>query len=874
MKNLMSKNMVVMICIMALLLGSMNTMTVSSAMTLRNYSTTAIDSHFIEPFRVVILANEEKINNENPHRELLKLVGVMSETYTKSDFFAQKVIKINEVSHVIIPSIVSHELTNIEISLIEDWVSKGLNIVIEGKSELAERLKLEFSNEKSQVSSYKNINHPDTSIKYRKPVSLYSLVNKGKLNQLNIISESATSLSATSAINTTMEAVFSHGKGKVLYLAVSLDQPDLYLYDVYPYLHETLMKELDVKPLVKRDGVIFYFDWGYHYADDPKALAQKLYDSGVTEIHFSMWYQLDKIDYFLPDFIDACHAHGIKVIAWTEYPMVTQEFWDEHPEWREKTGLLEDATIAWRRLMALDNPETMEAVKKLLIEFMEKYNFDGIDLAEIYFESPRGFEYPSILTPFNDYSRETFKKLHGYDSLSVVDPNSNYYFKFNKEAYNDVVQYRVDLITRINREFVEFVKELNEKRDLESEIYLTVIDSVMDEEIVESIGIDSYAFAKMVEEYDIKMIIEDPYKFWDQGPERYTLMSGEYAKLTANIKDIIFDINIIDRNILEKPGEVYYPTDKQTGIELFVLASNASLNSGVVCLYAYNTVKDSDLAYLPYAVAFRVEVKTTIDAGIKKYTSSGKEKFKLLVDTRGKDVYVDGEQWALYSDTYVIVPKGNREIVVRDREQKGINEGIDSDKQVVNHVTDFTADIIFANTDGNKSEIAYHDNGNVYMSLNYKPERIYIDNEEVFIKYIFNDGTFVYTLPSGYNTVQLEGEMHSEVIDIIFGNRVVNIHNKESLEGEMMVSVTDFLSNVNIEFEYNSEFKTISFNNRGYFVWMQANNMTALANSKDVQLTSKPYMKDGLLYAPVKSLMELLNYRVDWDGEHSIIYIH
>ena len=60
--------------------------------------------------------------------------------------------------------------------------------------------------------------------------------------------------------------------------------------------------------------------------------------------------------------IDACHRNGILVYAWLELPHVSEKFWDQHPEWREKTALLQDAQLDWRKLMNLTNRDAFAAV--------------------------------------------------------------------------------------------------------------------------------------------------------------------------------------------------------------------------------------------------------------------------------------------------------------------------------------------------------------------------------------------------------------------------------------------------------------------------------------------------------------------------------
>ncbi len=54
-------------------------------------------------------------------------------------------------------------------------------------------------------------------------------------------------------------------------------------------------------------------------------------------------------DAYLQRLIDACHRNAIQVYAWVELPHVSERFWNDHPEWREKTAIGQDAHLDWRK---------------------------------------------------------------------------------------------------------------------------------------------------------------------------------------------------------------------------------------------------------------------------------------------------------------------------------------------------------------------------------------------------------------------------------------------------------------------------------------------------------------------------------------------
>ena len=105
-------------------------------------------------------------------------------------------------------------------------------------------------------------------------------------------------------------------------------------------------------------------------------------------------------DAYLRRLIEACHRKAILVYAWLELPHVSEKFWDEHPEWREKTALLQDAQLDWRKLMNLTIRDCFQAaVPTGVTQLINRFDWDGVNLAELYFESLEGAANPARFTP-------------------------------------------------------------------------------------------------------------------------------------------------------------------------------------------------------------------------------------------------------------------------------------------------------------------------------------------------------------------------------------------------------------------------------------------------------------------------------------------
>ncbi len=110
-----------------------------------------------------------------------------------------------------------------------------------------------------------------------------------------------------------------------------------------------------------------FFDGAYRSRVDLDYFAERWRKAGIGALHVAGWHyyeQNPESDEYLRRLIEACHRKAILVYVWLELPHVSEKFWDEHPEWREKTAILQDAQLDWRKLMNLNNPDCFAAVSK------------------------------------------------------------------------------------------------------------------------------------------------------------------------------------------------------------------------------------------------------------------------------------------------------------------------------------------------------------------------------------------------------------------------------------------------------------------------------------------------------------------------------
>ena len=152
-------------------------------------------------------------------------------------------------------------------------------------------------------------------------------------------------------------------RGGILWIATP---PGASGIERYPYLLQAAV-DIGLTLPVRSTTLWAFFDSAYRIRADADYLAQRWREAGISVLHVAAWHNIEADpvqDVFLRKLIEACHNHAILVYAWLELPHVSEKFWADHPAWREKTGLLQDAQLDWRKLMNLQNPECRVEVEK------------------------------------------------------------------------------------------------------------------------------------------------------------------------------------------------------------------------------------------------------------------------------------------------------------------------------------------------------------------------------------------------------------------------------------------------------------------------------------------------------------------------------
>lgn len=416
-------------------------------------------------------------------------------------------------------------------------------------------------------------------------------------------------------------------------------------FERYPYLLQALL-DLGLEPPARGNRLWAFFDSSYRLRADMDILARRWRKAGIAAIHVAAWHYYehdDERDAWLSRLIETCHRHAILVYAWIELPHVSEKFWNDHPEWREKTALLGDAHLDWRKLMNLQNGDCAGEIESGMRALANRFDWDGINLGELYFESLEGYSNPARFTPFNNDVRQRFKTQYGFDPIDLFGTKSR-----DTAGMRKLLEFRATLAREMQQEWLGILSSIRAAKP-GLDLVLTHIDDRFDTQIRDLLGADASQMLPLSDQHDFTFLVEDPATVWHLGPQRYPEIARRYQKLTQHQEHLAIDINIVERY------QDVYPTKQQTGVELFQLVHLAAESFERVALYFENSILPPDLPLLAASSAVVSKVERRGDALIVDAPQD------VLIAWKGP-ARVNGKQWPLYDGEFVRLPAGMHRI--------------------------------------------------------------------------------------------------------------------------------------------------------------------------------------------------------------------
>ncbi|HTB21042.1 MAG TPA: hypothetical protein VK708_23115 [Bryobacteraceae bacterium] len=602
---------------------------------------------------------------------------------------------------------------------VPQWIQRieqGGIVVLEGEGELATALGIVPTNQRVVVRSIVDQHAPKLPIVWESPLEI----------PIFTVPKDATVLAFERWDHAPVIVALHRASGAVLWIAAS---PGKEGYERFPYLLQAL-HDLGMQPPFQSQRLWAFFDGAYRSRVDLDYFAERWRKAGIGALHVAGWHyyeQNPESDEYLRRLIEACHRKAILVYVWLELPHVSEKFWDEHPEWREKTAILQDAQLDWRKLMNLNNPDCFAAVSQGVKQLVSRFDWDGVNLAELYFESLEGASNPARFTPMNQAVRDEFRGLHGFDPIDLFQPAKTPQ-QSNEARLRTFLDYRADLARRQQEKWIAQIESIRtSKPDLD--FVLTHVDDRFDTRMHDLIGADAARVLPLLDQHDFTFLIEDPATVWNLGAQRYPQIAARYLPLTPHANRLAIDINIVERY------QDVYPTKQQTGTELFQLVHVAAQSFSRVALYFENSILTPDLPLLASAAA-----------NVDKAEQSGS---RLVIESHNGvgvpwqgPALVNGHLWPVHSDTMVWLAAGSS--VVEP-----------APKDCPLRIVDFSGDLSSASASSDGLRFTYQSSARAMAILNAHPRKFEIDGIPGDPKLRESSGGFVLTLPRGQHVVQL-----------------------------------------------------------------------------------------------------------------------
>lgn len=583
--------------------------------------------------------SEADLNCQKSYESVLKIFGFSPVILYLG---SEEKFSIEGYHLIVVPNLVALELMEIEMNMILDFVERGGILITDGKSRLTEKLNVRFSQTPIFVSKIKDLTLAVEPISWKQSVPVFT-----------VIGDDMTVLCQDQESQVPVAVTIPFGLGKALILSAPFDPYTPYGISHYPYFPFYLKNQLGVGFHFRSRTLEFYFDPGLRQNTSWENLVYQWKQSGVKIVYLAAWHFYLNYQFDYNYFINLCHQNGIGVYAWFEFPQVSHTFWTAHPEWREKNVSGKDARNGWRMQMNLQNEDCLEAATSFLKNVLMEYDWDGINFAELCYDTNKGLSDPLQFAPMNREVRRKFEKKEGIDPILLFDRLSPFYWKKDQLLMNKFLVYRTDLIKALHRHFIREIRSVQRSKKKEMEIIVTVLDSLNHPEIIEECGVDILDIIDMMADYSFTLQVEDPTRSWIDLPSRYQLFTEKYLPRIKDPKRLMFDINVVKRPDFKK---THLPSPWAVGTELATTFYYAGLPSNRVGIYSEYTVNPIDMSMLSFAVGS----SHTVSAENDGFRINSPRSMELILE-KGKNIMpvMDGERWPFFQDNTVSIPSGD-----------------------------------------------------------------------------------------------------------------------------------------------------------------------------------------------------------------------
>lgn len=630
---------------------------------------------------------------------------------------------------VIVPYTITEALTQAQVDSLTSFVAAGGNLITDFRTDLATALGVRFLKPTLVIDRVRDRLFPEEPLHWM----------SGEVMNKFEVAESDEVLAVDDATEVAVVIGRRYGRGAFIFFGTRFDPASTGGFSRFPFMAHYVESFFRLTPVVRREQLEMYFDPGYRHTVSEEQLVPRWAAAGIRVIHVGGWHEYPKYTYDYARLIRLAHANGILVYAWLEPPQVSQKFWQDHPEWREKNYKGQDVRPSWRYPVALTDKACLAAARAFYRKLLANFDWDGVNIGELCFESGRGTRDPLLYTPMHPAAVAEFRAQAGFDPAEIVEPASPRFWRRDPSALAAFSRYRVAKVVQLHDAMLSLADEVRSSRP-GFQVMVTVYDSLTVPELRSWLGVDAKQIAALQTRHDFVLQVEDPASLWSQDPRRYGAIAARYAGL-VDAKDLALDLNIL--SFRGEKDVTPFPTRIQTGTESSWLVYSAALGAGRVTIYSESSINQQDLTFLPSAYAARTRV-TRVGDGWAIETPTP---IVLQLASDAREVVRDGQRARTIGGGRFLLPEGSYTVTEVQPTLTGMQASVPE-----SHLLSITGDLLSQKSSQRSVTFSYRSSNRCVVTLAREPFALFIDGHETPFEALKGNGCEALILPPGEHT--------------------------------------------------------------------------------------------------------------------------
>jgi hypothetical protein len=419
----------------------------------------------------------------------------------------------------------------------------------------------------------------------------------------------------------------------------------------------------------------------------------------------------------------------------------------------------------------LTDPACVDSIALKYRTLLDSFDWDGVNLAELYFESGKGFETPLQFTPMHSSAVREVKRKYGIDLTSIFDQNSPWYWKTNPAVQSTLTEYRIHKLDEVYERLLgEFSDHAKSRPGFQ--IIVTAMDSYGSPELREQLGVDMSRILALQKRYGFLLQVEDAERLWSTDPLRYIRIGRMYEQLMGDRSKLLLDLNIL--TFRKKSDIIPFPTLIQTGTESFLLIYAASVGAPRFTFYSEETVNPQDLPFFANAASHGIRYQRTGDA----YSFEAAHSFILRLPKEVPQILLDGTPITASRENLFFIPAGTHTVDVNPGAT-----GAFSTSRLQPRILASTHDISNLAYGMRNAKFTYEAEERMLVSFSNEPTQVILDGQYY---------TFALMKGNDCYTIQLPPGKHEA--DVITGNTFSYGVNVTSLWSTTAIAIFGFLA--------------------------------------------------------------------------------